>query len=203
VKDIKLKTSDESLAIIGYVRSSSTGDDVSSQIAALANSHCEQIFKDEGPGTRIDRPNLELALTRLQEGDVLVVASLNCIARSLSHAVSLVSELRRRGVELVSVADSIDTAASADVARLFEAFARFERDIACERTATGRQTASLRGRRPVITPAKLKLAKSFIADGVTVREAAARIEVSKTVLYDALRADMQASNARRQLIDTE
>jgi DNA invertase Pin-like site-specific DNA recombinase len=51
---------------------------------------------------------------------------------------------------------------------------------------------SLRGRRggrkPVVTGEKLERARALISKGLTVREAATRLRVGKTALYEALRA---------------
>ena len=49
-----------------------------------------------------------------------------------------------------------------------------------------RERGSLGGRRPVITPDKLRKARDHIAAGLTVREAATRLKVGKTALYKAL-----------------
>ena len=43
------------------------------------------------------------------------------------------------------------------------------------------------GRKPVVTAEKLERARTIIAKGLTVRAAAVRLKVGKTVLYDALR----------------
>ncbi|MGH7068818.1 MAG: hypothetical protein ACREFO_02225 [Acetobacteraceae bacterium] len=43
------------------------------------------------------------------------------------------------------------------------------------------------GRKPVIVPEKPQRAKNMIAKGLTVREAATRVKVGKTALYEALR----------------
>ena len=43
------------------------------------------------------------------------------------------------------------------------------------------------GRKPVVTAEKLERARTIIAKGLTVREAAVRLKVGKTALYDALR----------------
>jgi len=68
--------------------------------------------------------------------------------------------------------------------------AQFERDLIRERTNAGlkaaRERGSLGGRRPVITPDKLRKARDHIAAGLTVREAATRLKVGKTALYKAL-----------------
>jgi DNA invertase Pin-like site-specific DNA recombinase len=48
--------------------------------------------------------------------------------------------------------------------------------------ARGRQG----GRRPVVTPGKLERARALLAQGLNVREAATRLKIGKTALYDAL-----------------
>jgi DNA invertase Pin-like site-specific DNA recombinase len=50
------------------------------------------------------------------------------------------------------------------------------------------------GRKPVVTPEKLQRAKEHIANGLNVREAAARVKVGKTALYDALQAASPADS---------
>ena len=51
---------------------------------------------------------------------------------------------------------------------------------------SARERGSLGGRRPVITPDKLRKARDHIAAGLTVREAATGLKVGKTALYKAL-----------------
>lgn len=59
-----------------------------------------------------------------------------------------------------------------------------------ERTRAGLVAAVARGRKGgrtrVVTEDKLRRAKALLAQGLTVREAAARIKVGKTALYAAL-----------------
>ena len=45
------------------------------------------------------------------------------------------------------------------------------------------------GRKPVVTPDKLRRARALIAQGLNVREAAARLKLGKTALYEALAAE--------------
>ena len=73
---------------------------------------------------------------------------------------------------------------------LFGALGQFERDLIQERTRAGLAAAAARGRtggrRPVVTDEKLKRARTLVAAGMTVREAATRLKVGKTALYKAL-----------------
>ena len=195
------------MAIIGYVRTSNTGDDLATQIAALSKLPCAEIFKDEASfknGGSNELQGLALALERVQPGDILAVARLDRFGRSLSRTIATINELLNRGVGFISVAESIDTVSAngPEIIRLFEALSRIERGVFKKNGRVGLVTANTgRGRPPVITPEKFKLAQSLIAGGMTVREAAMRIEVSKTVLYDALRANALASDGRDTLAD--
>lgn len=66
---------------------------------------------------------------------------------------------------------------------VFGALAEFERDLIRERTTANLKAAAARGRKggrkPVVTPDKLLRARSFIDQGLTVREAAARLKIGK------------------------
>src|SRR3546814_1602029 len=70
------------------------------------------------------------------------------------------------------------------VFNIFGSLAQFERDLIRERTQAGlraaRERGSKGGRRPVVTPDKLRKARAHIAAGLTVREAAARLKIGKT-----------------------
>jgi hypothetical protein len=113
--------------------------------------------------------------------------------RSLPHLIETVSALEKRAVGFRSLTEAIDTTTPGGrlVFHLFGALEQFERDLIRERTRAGLAAAEARGRKggrkPVITADKLKRAREIIDKGLTVREAAVRLKVGKTALYDALR----------------
>jgi DNA invertase Pin-like site-specific DNA recombinase len=78
---------------------------------------------------------------------------------------------------------------------VFGALGQFERDLIRERTRAGLAAAAARGRKggrkPVVTPEKLKRAQALLGQGLNVREAAMRLKVSKTALYQALAAQVR------------
>jgi DNA invertase Pin-like site-specific DNA recombinase len=84
------------------------------------------------------------------------------------------------------------TAGGRLIFHVFGALGQFERDLIRERTRAGLAAAAARGRKggrkPVVTPDKLKRAQALLAQGLNVREAAMRLKVSKTALYQALAA---------------
>jgi len=111
----------------------------------------------------------------------------------MGQGLETVTGLGERGVGFRSLTERVNTTTTGGtlVFHLFGALAQFERDLIIERTQAGLKAAASRGRKGgrkhVVTPKKIEQAKAHISDGLTVREAAARLEISKTSLYNALR----------------
>ena len=112
----------------------------------------------------------------------------------MSHILQTVAELEDHGVGFRSLTENIDSTAPTWrlVFHIFRALGQFERDLIRERTNAGLAAAAargLKGGRPIaVTPEKLNRARQFMAAGLNVREAAARIKISRSALYDALKA---------------
>lgn len=178
---------------VGYARVSTIDQDPTLQLDALAAAGCAKVFEDRASGARADRAGLRSALEYVRDGDVLIVWKLDRLGRSLPHLIETVTSLATRGVGFRSITEAIDTTTPGGrlVFHLFGALGEFERDLIQERTRAGLAAAVARGRKggrkPVVTSEKLKLARTFIAKGLTVREAATRLRVGKTALYYALR----------------
>ncbi|HFK7119107.1 TPA: recombinase family protein, partial [Escherichia coli] len=95
--------------LIGYVRVSTNDQNTDLQRNALNCVGCELIFEDKISGTKSERPGLKKLLRTLSAGDTLVVWKLDRLGRSMRHLVTLIEELRQRGVNFRSLTDSIDT----------------------------------------------------------------------------------------------
>ena len=190
------------MALIGYARISTTEQDLALQLDALSAAGAARVFEDRGvSGAKAERPRLGEALRYLRAGDTLVVWKLDRLGRSMTHLLQTVAELEARGVGFRSLTEAIDTTTPTGrlVFHIFGALGQFERDLIRERTGAGLAAAAARGRkggRPVAaTPEKVARARALIAQGLTVREAAARVKVGKSALYAALRASTDAEVA--------
>jgi DNA invertase Pin-like site-specific DNA recombinase len=187
------KTDTSLLANIGYARVSTIDQSPALQHDALKAAECVKVFEDRVSGARTDRAGLQAALDYVRDGDVLIVWKLDRLGRSLSHLIETVKTLDARGVGFRSLTEAIDTTTPGGklVFHLFGALGQFERDLIRERTRAGLKAAEARGhkggRKPVVTTDKLKRARELIAKGLTVREAAIRMKLGKTALYEALR----------------
>ena len=167
---------------------------------------CDKIFEDQASGAKADRPGLAEALRYVRKGDVLMVWKLDRLGRSMRHLIETVTELEAKGVGFRSLTENIDTTTPGGrlVFHLFGALAQFERDLIRERVTAGMQAARDRGRvggrRPVMTPEKFDRAVKLLAQGLNVREAAARIKVGHSSLYQALKGQTGAKQwAKQQL----
>ena len=189
------------MALIGYARVSTAEQDTALQTDALRKAGCERVFEDTASGAKSDRLGVAAALAYLRDGDVLVVWRLDRLGRSLPHLIETIGALEARGVGFRSLTESIDTTTPGGrlIFHVFGALGQFERDLIRERTKAGLSAAAARGRKggrkPVITADKLQRAQEHIANGLNVREAAARLKVGKTALYAALQAAGSGSAA--------
>ena len=181
------------MALVGYVRVSTADQNMTLQRDALIAAGCNPLFEDQASGARAQRPGLAQALAYVRRGDTLVTWKLDRLGRSMAHLIETVRTLEARGVGFRSLTEGVDTTTPGGtlVFHLFGALAQFERDLIRERTRAGLDAARARGRKggrkPVVTADKLARARTLVASGLTVREAAARLRVGKTALYDALR----------------
>ena len=182
------------VANVGYARVSTIDQDPALQLDALAVGRMRKgvrrsRLRDTGRSQRACESALEYA----RDGDVLIVWKLDRLGRSLPHLIETVTTLEKRGVGFRSITEAIDTTTPGGrlVFHLFGALGQFERDLIQERTRAGLAAAAARGRKggrkPVVTGEKLERARAIIAKGLTVREAATRLKVGKTALYEALR----------------
>nr|WP_298411761.1 recombinase family protein [uncultured Halomonas sp.] len=182
------------MAMIGYARVSTSEQDTTLQTDALGKAGCERIFRDTISGAKAERPGLTDATTYLRDGDVLIVWRLDRLGRSLPHLIEVVTALEARGVGFRSLTENIDTTTPGGrlVFHIFGALSQFERDLIRDRTRAGLAAAAARGRKggrkPVVTEEKLLRAQQYMAKGLNVREAAARLKIGKTALYAALKA---------------
>ncbi len=123
---------------VGYARVSSVGQNLDSQIDALKAAGCKKIFTDKMTGSRMDRPGWDQLMEYVRPGDVLVVAELSRMTRSLMHLLETAQALDRK-VNLVSLRENIDTntATGRCFLSMMGAIHQMERELRAERAAAG------------------------------------------------------------------
>lgn len=180
---------DAMATIVGYARISTGNQRLDMQLDALTASGCTRIHTDTASGALAARPGLDQALAELDEGDTLVVWRLDRLGRSLPHLVATIDNLTRRGVNLRSLHESIDTTTPTGrlMVHLIASLAAFERELTIERTIAGLEAARARGAnlgRPTVwTPQRAEAAATLLAAGATVTQTAAALGVSRATVY--------------------
>jgi DNA invertase Pin-like site-specific DNA recombinase len=155
---------------VGYIRTSKKDQNPELQCRDLLAFGRERLFEEQISSRKEDRPELGTAMDCCRGGDELVVWKLDRFRRSLRELIDLVNEFRGRGVEFVSLRESIDTTTPGGmlVFHVFGAVAEFERDLILERTMAGLEAAKARGRKvgrkPAMDEAKIALASKLVRD---------------------------------------
>jgi DNA invertase Pin-like site-specific DNA recombinase len=177
----------------GYARVSTDDQNSGLQLAALKKAGCQTVFKDEGiSGATTKRPALLRCLKKLEHGDTLTVWKLDRLGRSLRDLITMLDDLRARGVKFRSLTEAIDTDTPTGRARwqMIGVLAELERSLISERTRAGVKAAQRRGvkfgRKPKLTSQQLTHARKLIGDGQRREDAAALLNVARTTLYRAL-----------------
>ena len=134
--------------IFGYARVSTSDQKLDTQLDTLTKYGCHQIFQDKISGTTSSRPALDDMLSRLREGDTVVVARLNRLGRSLVHIITLVAELASKGIHFKALDLGIDTSTPAGkmILSVFASLAEYERETILEKTKAGQQLAIQQGK---------------------------------------------------------
>ena len=177
---------------IGYARVSTNDQDLSLQTNELKATGCQPIFTDKVSGARSTRPGLDDCLKTLRSGDTLVVWRLDRLGRSMQHLVSVVTDLKARGIGFRSLRDgAIDTTSASGelIFNIFAALAQFEAELIRERTRAGLAAARARGRnggrKPVAgNDPKVKMAKRMHEDrSLSPSEICASLKISRETYH--------------------
>lgn len=179
--------------VFGYARVSTEQQNLDRQLDMLEKYGVDRIYNEKMTGTKRNRPELEKLLERLTEGDTVVVESLSRLGRSTKDLIWLMESFNEKGVNLVSLKESIDTTSSTGklLFALMSAIAQFERDVIADRTREGIASARARGRkggRPKSDPEKLKMAvKLYNSKQYSIKEIEKMTGIKKDTLYRAIR----------------
>lgn len=180
--------------VFGYARVSTEQQNLDRQIDMLEKYGVDRIYNEKMTGTKRNRPELEKMLERLTEGDTVVIESLSRLGRSTKDLIWLMETFNSKGVNLVSLKESIDTSSSTGklLFTLMSALAQFERDVLADRTREGLAAARARGRKgerpPVNEEAVKKAMKLYKTGQYSVREITELTGVKPSTLYKNLRS---------------
>jgi DNA invertase Pin-like site-specific DNA recombinase len=92
---------------VGYARVSRNDQRLEAQRDALLVDGCDRVFEEKVSSRDAERAALREAFDYCRKGDVLVVARLDRLGRSLRELIDLVGELEGRGVGFRSLKEKL------------------------------------------------------------------------------------------------
>lgn len=129
--------------IYGYARVSTVSQELEVQLQALGSEGATIIYKEKFTGTKTDRPQLNELLSKLKEGDKLVVTKLDRLARNTKEGIGIIEQLFAKGVKVhvLNVGLLEDTTMGRFFLQTLLAVAEMERNLIIERTQEGKAIA--------------------------------------------------------------
>jgi DNA invertase Pin-like site-specific DNA recombinase len=187
--------------IVGYARTSTIDQKagMEAQMRDLEAAGCEKVFREQVSSVAA-RGELTRCLEFVREGDALIVAKPDRLARSTANLLEIVAELERKKVGLVILSmggQKIDTRCPTGklMLTLLGAIAAFERDLMLERQREGIAKAKGEGRytgRKPTARAKAGDITRLAGEGMTRDEIARRLGIGVASVYRVL-ADQRAA----------
>lgn len=129
--------------LVGYVRVSTEEQNEARQLVSLEERKVDKIFIDKKSGKNADREGLKSMLAYVREGDTVITESISRIARSTKDLLTILDTLTKKGVEFVSLKESIDTTTPQGrfMLTVFAAMAELERENILQRQREGIEVA--------------------------------------------------------------
>lgn len=181
------------MAKIGYARVSTREQKTDSQVDELRADGCERIYRDVCTGKLAERPELDMALAFLREGDIFVITRLSRAMRSVKHMIELAEDLKSRDVALRVLKQDIDTTTATGrmVFTFLAAIDEWQRELIVEGTLEGLAAARARGRNGGRPPklsiqARARAKELVAAKQLTMTEVARTVGCSRATLYRSL-----------------
>ena len=137
--------------IIGYARVSSLDQNLDRQIEALKKEGCQKIYTEKITGANTDRPQLNLMLDELKEGDTIIIKDLTRFSRSTRDLFNLMDLINEKKAFLISINEKwLDTRDDNPFNKLLftimSGLSEYERTMIKERQKEGIEIAKKKGK---------------------------------------------------------
>lgn len=178
---------------IGYVRVSTEAQRTERQLDGVP---LDRTFEDKVSGKSTERPQLAAMMAYARQGDMVIVHSMDRLARNLRDLLALVRQLTEKGVKVEFRKENLvfsgeDSPMATLTLQMMGAFAEFERSLILERQREGIALAKARkafkGRKESLTLEQKKEVRRKAGEGVSKAKLAKDYSVSRTTIYEALK----------------
>lgn len=171
---------------IGYIRVSTIEQNTARQLDGMK---LDKIYTDKCSGKDKNRPQLNIMLEHLRDGDTVHVHDISRMARNVGDLLELVESLRNRGVTLKFHKENMTFTPDKNdpmqelMLTMLGGIYQFERSMMLERQREGIAIAKKEGKykgRPQSVDRE-KIAK-LLQEGVSIRKTAAQLNISPSTV---------------------
>lgn len=185
--------------VIAYCRVSTLGQSNSGQLDSI-NRYCSNLELkltrqiEQQISSRKEKSKRLSWLDELLPGDILVVAELSRLGRSMSELILTINEIEQKGVELHIIdrklvirkdSPSLETSITLG---LFSILAQVERQLCVDRTKRGLQASDKKGGRPRGTKYDLTQITDALNASNNIQEASRLINVPATTVRSLVKS---------------
>ena len=180
---------------IGYVRVSTVEQNEARQLEGLKKHDIEKIFQEKISGKDMNRPELQNMLDFCREGDTIYVHDFSRLARSTKDLLDIIEYLSKKGVNLVSNKENVDTSTPQGrlMVTMLAAIYQFERENILERQREGiaiaKKEGKYKGRKPVEVDSAIwnRNYQKYMSRQINKGEFAKALKVSRPTLERMLK----------------
>lgn len=133
---------------VAYVRVSTVEQNEARQLEALEKYNIEKWYTEKVSGKDTNRPKLQEMLEFVRDGDTIYIHDFSRLARSTKDLLDIVETLQKKGVNLVSNKENIDSSTPTGrlMLTMIASINEFERQNLLERQREGIEIAKREGK---------------------------------------------------------
>ncbi len=184
--------------IFGYARVSTKEQVLDRQVDSLKSVGCKEIFTEKISGRKKQKPQLDLLMSKLRKGDVLVVDSLDRLGRTSKELINLLHHFKETGIQFKSLKEGIfdtTTPMGEAVFQIIAVLKAMEVEVLRERTMDGLSAARARGKKGGRRPGsyykeRATAAAALYKQNISIQDILKITGIkSKSTLYEYLRRE--------------
>ena len=177
---------------VGYVRVSAEDQNTIRQENLMKELGVEKVYIEKASGkSRDGRPELKAMMDFVRAGDTVIVESISRFARSTHDLLSLVEQLKEKGVEFISQKEQMDTTTPNGkfMLTVFGAMAELEREQILQRQKEGiaaaKAAGKYKGRKPIEIDRELleSVHTKWYKNEITTAHAIKKLGLSRNTFY--------------------
>lgn len=176
------------MANIAYIRVSTLEQNEQRQIESLKKYNIEKWFIEKVSAKDTNRPQLKAMLEYAREADVIYIHDFSRLARSTADLLELVENFNKKGIQLISSKENLDTSTPTGklMLTMIAAINQFERENLLERQREGiaiaKKQKKYKGRKPITIQEFEKHYERYMRREVSKTQLSKELKVSRPTL---------------------